>query len=246
MRVVRGNSRSFAVRQGKSGISEGESPSKSDMNEVQNEAVLCGRPTIVKVAGVRASRPPETESCALSGGIGSEVENEKDNRNRTINVKRRQGTLWTARRSRTLLKLFSLEREIHAGGEVVAKTQPNMTIAANGKDMVNLPGSKRVVCRERDDRNPGDPSASLRPLDKSGRKGRFDQRKKASQRVLPARGRGDSDHPIVVRGKTKRAQARSDPTRPKEVTGQRSSHSETYPGEKGPESRKGPIHRMLI
>jgi hypothetical protein len=96
-----------------------------------------------------------------------------------------------------------------------------------------------VVCRERDDRNLGGPSASLRPLDKSRRKGRFDQRKKTNRRVSPARGRGDSDHPILGRGKMKRGSAHSIPNRLKGVTGQRSSHSETYPGEKGPEAREG-------
>ena len=120
------------------------------MKEVQNEPNQ-ERSGTVKVTGVRLSQPPDIESCAVRGGIGSEVGNEKDNRNRTIIVKREQGTLQTARRSRILLKLFSLVRHPHASeetasGAVLTETKPNMSKSANGKDEDGLPGSKRVVC----------------------------------------------------------------------------------------------------
>ena len=187
------------------------------------------------MSGVRASHSPKTESCMMCVGIGSEVVSEKDYRNRTIIVKRRQGTLQTARRSRILLKLISLERHKCECGEVVAETKPNMIMTTNGKDMISPPGSMRVVCKERDARNLGGPSASSRWLDESQRRGRFDQRKKTSRRVKPVRGRGDSDHSILGRGKTPQATACGVPNRLKGVTGQRSLHTETYPGEKGPE-----------
>ena len=185
-------------------------------------------PEVVKITGVRLSQPPDTESCAVRGGIGSEVGNEKDYRNRTTIVKRRQGTLLTARRSRSLLKLSSLERHKCESGETVTKAKPNMNMTANDKGVFNPPGSKRVVSKERDVRNLGGPSASSRSGE---RRGRVDQRQKATRRVSSVRRRGESDHSIAGRGKM----AAAIPTRLKWVTGQRSLHTETYPGEKGPD-----------
>ena len=195
----------------------------------------------VKVGKVRLSQPPDTESCAVRGESGPE----RGRRDRTTTVKRRQGTLQTARRSRNLLKLFSLVRHPHASeetvsGEVVMETKPNMSESANGKDEDGLPGSKRVVCKERDDRNLGGPSASSHLLDPGRWRGRFAQRKKTNRWVSSVRRRGDSDHSILGRGKRYSIYI---PTRPKGVTGQCSPHTETYPGEKGPDTRKGLIYR---
>ena len=192
------------------------------------------RLSTVKVGRVRPSQPPNTESCAVRGGSGSE----RGCRDRTIIVKRRQGTVQTARRSRNLLKLFSLESNRRVCGEVVMETKPNMVMTVNGKDMISPAGSERVVCTERDDRNLGGLSASSHWLPASQWRGRFGQRKKTNRRVSPARGRGDSDHPILGRGKM----ASAVPNRLKGVTGQRSPHTETYPGEKGPDTRKGLIY----
>ena len=203
------------------------------MKKVQKEPKY-ERMTTVKVVRVRLSQPPNTESCAVRGGSGSE----KDYRNRTTIVKRRQGTLQTARRSRNLLKLFSLVRHNCESGEVVMETKPNMIMTTNGKDMISPPGSKRVVCKERDDRNLGGPSASSHRLEKSRWRGRFAQRKKTNQRVSSVRRRGDSDHSILGRSKL----ASAIPNRLKGVTGQRSPHTETYPGEKGPDTREGLIY----
>jgi hypothetical protein len=210
------------------------------MNEVQYEAVLYEGPEAVKVTEVRLSQPPDTESCAVRG----ESSPERGCRDRTTIVKRRQGTLQTARRSRILLKLFSLVRKPYASeepasGEVVAKTKPNMSKSVNGKDEDGLPGSKRVVCKERDDRNLGGPSASSHWLDESWPRGRFDQRKKTNRWVTSARRRGDSDHSILGQGKMYFMYI---PNRLKGVTGQRSLHTETYPGEKGPDTREGLIY----
>ena len=187
------------------------------------------------MAGVRLSQPPETESCAVRGESGPE----KGCRDRTTIVKRRQGTLQTARRSRNLLKLSSLVRHNCESGEVVMETKPNMIMTANGKDMISPPGSKRVVCKERDDRNLGGPSASSSRFDESWWRGRFAQRKKTSRWVSSVRRRGDSDHSILGRGKMYLIYI---PIRLKGVTGQRSPHTETYPGEKGPDTREGLIY----
>jgi len=187
------------------------------------------------MAEVRLSQPPETESCAVRGESGPE----KGCSDRTTIVKRRQGTLQTARRSRILLKLFSLDSRIYESGEAVTWAKSNMRMTTNGKVMNSSPGSKRVVCKERDDRNLGGPSASSHWLDKGRWRGRFVQRKKTNRWVSSVRRRGDSDHSILGRGKMCFTYI---PNRPKGVTGQRSSHPETYPGEKGSDTRKGLIY----
>jgi hypothetical protein len=191
--------------------------------------------TTVKVVRVRPGQPPETESCAVRGESGSE----RGCRDRTTIVKRRQGTLQTARRSRTLLKLFSLDSRIYESGEAVTWAKSKMFMTTNGKVMNSFPGSKRVVCKERDDRNLGGPFASSHWLDQSRWRGRFAQRKKTNRWVSSVRRRGDSDHSILGRGKMCFTYI---PNRLKGVTGQRSPHTETYPGEKGPDTREGLIY----
>lgn len=154
----------------------------------------------------------------MRGGIGSEVGNEKDYRNRTTIVKRRQGTVSTVRRSRSLLKQSSSDIKLTRVCEAaVMEAKLNTGVATNGKAMPDPPESKRMVGTERDARNLGGPSASSRSAE---RRGRAVQRKKTTRRVSSVRRRGESDRSISARGKV--AVLAAIPTRVKGVTGQRS------------------------
>jgi hypothetical protein len=155
----------------------------------------------------RASHPPNTESCAREGGIGPEVAAcENGGRNRTTLAKRRPGTPRAVRRSRTLLKQFSLERH-NSGGDGFAQPAPNTTESATGEDLVGLAGSESMARWEREAGNLG------RPLCLLGRhqavRGRSDQRKKTDRRVS----RGESDRLTVGRGKCLVSSKASDPSR---------------------------------
>ena len=144
----------------------------------------------------RASHPPNTESCAREGGIGPEVAPcENGCRNRTTPVKRRPGTLRAVRRSRTLLKQFSLVRRNSAGGDGFAEPAPNTTGSVTGEGAVGLSGSESMARWEREVRNLGRPLCLLGRL--KAVRGRSDQRKKTGRRVS----RGESDRLVVGRGK---------------------------------------------
>jgi len=150
---------------------------------------------VEKTTAGRVSHPPDTESCVREGGNGPAAEREKGSRNRTTRAKRRQGTLRAVRRSRTLLKRYSLVKNKGAGGDGVTKSAPKTTGTAMGEVAVGLSGSESMASRERGVRNLG------RPLCLPGRpgaaRGRSDQRKKTGRRVS----RGESDRPTVGRGK---------------------------------------------
>jgi len=143
------------VRQEKTEDAEGESPfSTEHARQHENMSSDSER----KNRGVRPSQPPKPEcrpepgqTPAAEGGAG-----------RTTSGKQTQGNSQAASGSRTPLKLSSLDTVRHAGGDGVASPEPNQKQTDTGEVCGNLPGSQRVACEERIDRNLGGPADSRR------------------------------------------------------------------------------------
>ena len=166
------------------------------------------RPCPVLVAG--RSRATRTESWSLEGGNDLKVARRNEMTNRTTRPKRRQGTVWAAGRSHTLPKRFSPENYLPAvwGRRILTGTQHGE--ARYWRGTRRPAGVKESRTHREKSQEPGRPlclPAGSRKTVASGERLTNERRQPDGFR------RGESDRPIVGRGKRPASSREPDPCR---------------------------------
>src|SRR5688572_18340328 len=143
----------------------------------------------------RPNQPPNTECCLKEGQSNVAAGDVR----RTTYGKHTQGTSQAVSGSRTPLKLSSLETAQHAGGDTVARVEPNTEAIVIGEMAGDLPGSKRMAREERDDGNLGRPEGS-RHANCGSPSGRSVQRQGEGSEALPGIRSVHSSSPLAGKG----------------------------------------------
>src|SRR5258707_13338689 len=101
----------------------------------------------------RANQPPKTECCSDEGQVRVDLwffQTERRQRSVHRNLHGPQAGVAPSLSN-------SASKEIAAGGDDVASSEPNMDKADRGEALDSLPGSQSVAREERADRNLGSP-----------------------------------------------------------------------------------------